>query len=112
MIRRCLMLSPLVLDCLLSSQAVHASPISGFTSVQAMFAKSKTVKFELRNTSSSPMELRAGEKIITVEAGKTVTLSLPLGTRILTNVTTEKHPAGTLIVEVNSALNGVTIDLS
>jgi hypothetical protein len=77
-----------------------------------MFAKSKTVKFELRNTSASSMELRAGEKIITLEAGKTVTVKLPLGTRILTNAATDKHPAGTLIVEVNSSLDGVTIDLT
>lgn len=58
------------------------------------------------------MELRAGETVITVAAGKTITVNLPLGTRITTNAATSKHPAGTLILEVYSALDGATIDLS
>lgn len=112
MIRRYLLASPLVLACLLSSQAVYASPISNFAPVHALFARSKTVKVDLRNTSSSSIELRVGDKIVTVEAGKTVTVDLPAGTRITTAAATDKHPAGTLIIEVYSALNGATIDLS
>ncbi len=119
----------LVLAAAFSSSMVYAAPLGSIfhkdktttatssnsadvNSVHTMFAKSKTVKLVLHNTSSSPMELRAGETIITVEAGKTVTVNLPPGIRILTNSATDKHPAGTLIIEVNSALNGVTIDLT
>jgi hypothetical protein len=113
MIRRYLLASPLVLACLFSSPVLHASVASSFTPDHAMFAKSvKTVKLVLRNTSSSPIELRAGEKIITVDAGKTATVELPAGTRITTNAATSKHPAGTVLIEVYSALNGATIDLS
>lgn len=112
MIRRYLLASPLVLACMLFSQAVYASPISNFVPAHALFARSKTVKVDLHNTSSSSIELRVGEKVITVEAGKTITVDLPAGTRITTATATDKHPANTLIIEVYSALNGATINLS
>lgn len=112
MIRRYLLLaSPLALACLFST-ATYASPVHGLVPTHAMFAKTKTVKLTLRNTTQTPISLRAGEQDITVEAGKTVPVALPAGTRITTAEATGKHPAGTLIIEVYSGLNGTTIDLN
>jgi len=113
MIRRYLLFaSPLALVCLLSCPAIHASPVRGFVPAHAIFGKTKTVKVELRNTTQAPIALHAGEQNITVEPGKTITLSLPAGTRITTARNTSKHPAGTLIIQVYSGLNGAVIDLN
>jgi hypothetical protein len=49
--------------------------------------------------------------VMTVESGKTVTMKLPLGTRILANATTPTHAAGSIVAEVSSRLSDTTIVL-
>lgn len=113
MIRRYLLFaSPLALACLLFCPEIHASPVRGFVPAHAIFGKTKVVKLELRNATQAPIALHAGDQNITVEAGKTITVSLPAGTRITTAGDTSKHPAGTLIIQVYSGLNGAVIDLN
>jgi hypothetical protein len=111
MIRRSLLVAPLALSCLLASQAIYAAPLSVFNPVHAMFGRSKMVKFDLHNASDSPMDLKAGDKVVTVKAGETITLELPPGTRILTNTASNAHPAGTLMLEVSPGFSGTTITL-
>jgi hypothetical protein len=112
MIRRSLFVAPIAVVCLLASQALYASPINIIAPANAMFARSKTVKFQLHNASPSSMELKAGDKVMSVKAGETVHLDLPAGTRIVTNVATETHPAGTLVLEVSSGFDGSTVTLN
>lgn len=112
MIRRSLFVAPIAVACLLASQALYASPINMSASVNAMFARSKTVKFQLHNGSSSPMELKAGDKVVTVKAGETIRLDLPAGTRIVTNAATNTHPAGTIVLEVSTGFDGSTVTLN
>jgi hypothetical protein len=111
MVRRLLFVAPLAVACLLASQAVYASPINVLTSAHAMFARSKTIKFELHNASDSLMDLRAGDTVMTLKAGETITVNLPPGTRIVTNSASSVHPAGTLVLEVSPSFNGTTITL-
>jgi hypothetical protein len=73
------------------------------------FAKTKTIKLSLRNDSSASMELKVGDDVVTLDAGKTVTLKLPLGTRVVTNAATPTHQAGTLVAQASSELNGTTV---
>ena len=96
---------------LLATPAVYAAPASVSTSVHAMFAKTKsaTVKLSLRNDSGSAMEVKVGDKVMTLNPGKPVTLNLEVGTRIVANSNTPNHPAGSLIEEVISDHNGATI---
>jgi hypothetical protein len=84
---------------LLATPAVYAVPANISSPVHAMFAKTKstTVKLSLRNDSGSAMEVKVGDKVMTV------------GTRIVANSTTPNHPAGSLIEEVISDHNGATI---
>jgi hypothetical protein len=96
---------------LTASTAVYAAPTSIHSPVSAMFAKSKTVKLNLRNDSSATMELKVGDNVVTLEAGKTLALNLPVGTRILANATTPTHAAGSLLAEVSSQLSDATIAL-
>jgi hypothetical protein len=96
---------------LLAAPVVYAAPASISSPVHGMFAKTKsaTVKLSLRNDSGSAMEVKVGEKIMTLDPGKPVTLNLEVGTRILANSTTANHPAGSLIEEVIRDHNGATI---
>ena len=101
----------------LSSQPLcsHRPPFrrpSDYTSSfagHAMFGKTKTVKFTLRNDSSAPMEVKAGEDIIKLEAGKPVTSISPPARASSYKRATEHQQAGSLIAEVSSSLNGATI---
>ena len=76
-----------------------------------MFFKSKTttVKLNLRNDSGAAMEIKVGEKVMTLDPGKPVSLSLEVGTRIVANTATPNHPAGSLIEEVIKDHDGATI---
>jgi hypothetical protein len=93
-----------------------ASPVSYAATainppVNAMFGKTKTVKLTLLNESSSPVEVKAGDEVVKLDAGKPVTLNLQPGTRVVYNTATEKQQAGSLIAEVSSSLNGATIHI-
>jgi hypothetical protein len=94
---------------LLAAPVVHATGIN--SPVRAMFGKTKTIKLVLMNDTGAPIEVKAGEEIIKLEAGKPVTLSLPEGTRVVSNTATEKSQAGTLIAQVSTSLSGATIHI-
>lgn len=112
MIRRSLFATPVLVACLFAAQALYASPINMIAPANAMFARTKTVKFQLHNSTSSPMELKAGDKVITLKAGETLRLDLAAGTRIVTNSATATHPAGSLVLEVSSGFDGSTVTLN
>jgi hypothetical protein len=96
---------------LFAAPAVYAAPTSVSSPVHAMFAKTKssTVKLSLRNDSGAPMEVKVGDKVVTLDPGKPVSMDLEVGTRIVANSTTPNHPAGSLIEEVIKDHNGATI---
>jgi len=75
----------------------------------AMFAKSKTVKVALRNDSGSPLQLKVGDEIVSLDTGKSVSLKLAVGTRIVVNAATGKHAAGELLAEASTALDNTTL---
>lgn len=95
---------------LLAVPAVYAAPAIS-SPVHAMFtkAKSTTVKLNLRNDSGSAMEVKVGDKVMTLDPGKPVSLNLEVGTRIVANSATPNHAVGSLIEEVISDHNGATI---
>lgn len=105
-IRRSLIALSMVAVCALSAPASHASI---FHPVHASLMKAATVKFSLRNDSSSDIQLRAGDDTMTLVSGKTLNLKLPVGTRITAAADTSAHKAGELVVEVASSLNGATV---
>lgn len=110
--RRSIFAATLAAACILSTQAVYAAPSTITVPTHAMFGKAKTVKLNLRNNSSAAIELRAGDSVMKLDAGQTLAVNLPAGTRILTNAATTNHQAGDLIVEVQSSLSGATIGIS
>jgi hypothetical protein len=96
---------------LLAAPAVYAAPASISSPIHAMFSKTKstTIKLNLRNDSGAAMEVKVGDKVMTLDPGKPVTLNLEVGTRIVANTATPNHAAGSLIEEVISDHNGATI---
>ena len=88
---------------------VHAAPAGSDAPVHAVLAKSKTVKLAVRNDSGVSAELKVGDQVMSLEAGKTVGLKLPVGTRIVMNSATPNHPAGELLTEVSTDLNNTTL---
>jgi phosphosulfolactate phosphohydrolase-like enzyme len=95
---------------LLASPAVYAAT-SVNSPVHAMFGKTKTIKLTFMNDSGSPIELKAGEEVIKLEAGKPTVVNLTPGTRIVSTTATSSHEAGSLIAEVTNSLNGATIHI-
>lgn len=82
--------------------------------VNAMFGKSKSmksVKLTLVNDSGSPIEIKAGDNVLKLDAGKPLTVNLPEGTRLTANTTTPSHEAGSIIAEVSSTLDGATVHI-
>ncbi len=112
MIRRSLAVASIVAVSTLSVSVAHASTVNVVHPVNAFFGKAKTVKLNLRNDPGTNLELRAGDSVMHLEAGKTLTLDLPAGTRILTNTATKTHAAGDLLVEVTNTLSGATVAIS
>ncbi|MDW5265833.1 MULTISPECIES: hypothetical protein [Acidobacteriaceae] len=112
MIRHSLFVTPIAVACLFASQALYASPINMGAPTNAMFARSKTVKFQLHNASAAAMDLKAGDTVVTLKAGETIHLELAPGTRIVTNSATDAHPAGTIVLEVSAGFSGSTVTLN
>ena len=97
---------------LVAAPAVYAAPTSISSPVHAMFSKTTktgTVKLSLRNDSGSAMEVKVGDKVMTLDPGKPVSLKLEVGTRIVANTATPNHEAGSLIEEVIKDHDGATI---
>ncbi|HTH54298.1 MAG TPA: hypothetical protein VL495_10125 [Edaphobacter sp.] len=99
-----------VASSLLASPVVYAAT-AVHSPVHAMFGKTKTVKFTIQNDTNAPMEVKAGEEVIKLEAGKATPVDLAPGTRIVSTTATATHQAGTLIAEVSNQLNGATIHI-
>jgi hypothetical protein len=112
--RRSLFIAALVATSFLSSQAIHAAVIHVPTPTHAIYGSStsKPVQFTLRNDCNSTVELKAGDQTFTVEAGKTLKVKVPAGTKIITTNATGHSEAGSLVVEVSPALSGATVAIS
>jgi hypothetical protein len=91
--------------------AMYAAPASISSPVHAMFGKTKTnnVKLNLRNDTTSSLQILVGDKPMTLEPGKLVNLEVPVGTRIVANSATPNHAVGSLIEEVIKDHSGATI---
>ncbi len=95
-----------------AAPAVYAAPATVPVSIHGMFSSQpKAVKINLRNDSSEAIELKIDDKVMTLEAGKTISLKLPVGTRILANNATPNHAVGSVIEEVSKGHEGATISI-
>src|ERR1700761_2561072 len=97
---------------LAAAPAIYAAPAHLSSPVHAMFGKKmSTVTFSLRNDTGKEIEVSVGDNKMTLAPGKPISLSLPVGTRILAKSDTPQHPAGSVIAEVIAENNGATISI-
>ena len=111
MITRNLFVSSVAALALVAAPALNAAPISINAPVHAMFAKEKTVAISFRNDTKDPLELKVGDNLMKVEAGKTLSLKLPVGTKVVANTATPNLTAGTVITQVDTYLSGATLSI-
>lgn len=91
------------------SPVLFASSLHLASPMHAALGHTKSVKFDIRNSSATPVELRIGDKVQTVEAGKTVSLNLPVGTHVTANKATPMLAEGAIIAEAQAPLSGNTV---
>ena len=96
---------------LIATPAMFGSTLHLGAPVRAMFNHQKMVKFDVRNASATPIEVRAGDKVQTVDAGKTVSFALPEGTRVTANKASGTYAEGAVLAEAQSPLSGTTVVL-
>ena len=94
------------------SQAMYASSIGAVrVPVHAMFGHDKAVHFEVKNDTASPLKLKCGEEMMSVEPGQTAKVKLPVGAKVTFASASGAHAAGELLAEVAGQLNGTTISV-
>jgi hypothetical protein len=108
---RNLVITAAVVAAMVTPHIVYATPVNFHAPFNAMFAKEKTVKLSLKNGSTSSVEVKVGEQVMTLTAGQAINLNLPVGTRIVANTDTTTVKAGTLIAEVSKELSGSVVTL-
>src|SRR5438309_12067431 len=108
---RTLLAAAAVVVLLPSSHAALAASTSFHAPLHAMFAKEKSVKLSLRNSSAAAIELKVGENLMTIAPGQSINVDLPVGTRIVANSSTSSIQSGTLIAQVSKELTGAVLNL-
>lgn len=91
--------------------SVYAAPVNRNAPMQVSFSKSKTVKVALKNASDTAMQLKVGDKIVSLDPGKSVAMKMEVGTRIEVGATAGKHQAGELLAQVTSDLDNTTLTI-
>ena len=102
----------LVVVSLLAPSAVFAS-IDVHSPASAMFGRTnaKTVHFTLVNDSTYPLNLKAGDNMLKIDAGKSARVDLPAGAQVVCDSATPSHQAGSLIAQVTNSLNGAIVHI-
>jgi hypothetical protein len=95
---------------LLSVPALNAAPVDyTLVSGHPMSTKVKTVQLLLRNDTGQAIDVHAAETIIHIDAGKTVSVKLPIGVTVVADTATPHHKVGDVLVAVSTALSGATV---
>jgi hypothetical protein len=95
--------------CLLAPSAGAFAQAAPAPSAQTQNAKKgKTVKFTLKNATSTPMDLKSGDEPLTLAAGQSRSMKVAPGTKIVKASTTEPE---TLVTEITDDMSGVTVNV-
>ena len=111
--KRTTVLTAMVLGAsMLTSEAMFAAPMAVHVPVNAMFGNVKTVKFSLHNNTKEDVKVKAGETEMTVQAGKTLDLKLPIGTKVVAQTESANYKVGEVVATAVDTLDGSTITLN
>ena len=92
-----------------AAQPLFAAPRAPFAASSSQTDHTKKVQMTLRNDSAAAMEFKVGDDVVSLDAGKSLALKIPVGTRICVNQTSATHQAGDLIALVSKTLDGATV---
>ena len=96
---------------MMTATAVHAQPPAFSPAAERATLKNKMVSFSLRNDSKDSINVKAGDKDMTLEPGKTVSVKLAEGTQIVATNTTPHYASGAVILVVSTELSDNTLAL-
>lgn len=92
------------------AQPLFAAPLRAFhVPVHAKVGTQKPVKFNMRNDSSSPVTVKAGDQEIALQPGKLTEVKVQEGVQITMVTETSTHSAGTVLGTVDKNLSGNTL---
>ncbi len=89
--------------------ALHAATPNTYTVANP--SHEKTVHLQLRNSTSAPMQVKAGDTEMTLAPGKLVAVKLPVGTQIVAVTDSAHYPQGTVLATISTSLADATITL-
>ena len=93
--------------------SLYAAPLTLFHgSASNKSSAAKMISFNVRNDSSTPLMLQAGDQQITIEPGKVAKLKLTEGASVTTVNATPNRAAGSVLATVGKQLEGNTLAVS
>ncbi len=98
-----------LLSTVLTGAAASASPLVTHSPVHAMFGRTKTVSFNLRNDTAGPVKIKAGDQEMTLQPGKITPVKLNLGEKVLLVDATPTQAAGAIVTTAQPALSDATV---
>ena len=97
---------------LLTSEAMYAAPLAIHSPVHAMFSREKLVKFSVRNTTDTPIKVKAGDVEMTLLPGKDVPMKLPVGAKIVVEEASTHYAEGSVLTVVSTDLSDGLLKLN
>jgi hypothetical protein len=91
--------------------AMYAAPVAAKSPVLTSSSKPKMVSFKLQNATSTAIKVKAGDAEMTLEPGTTTPVKLPVGTKLVSEVTVPHYEEGSVIAVVSQDLGEGTIVL-
>lgn len=92
--------------CLLSGTGLWAAPFTRTNPIAVQSAKIHRIAFQLRNDSSLPITVQAGEQTLVLTPGKALAVKLPAGQALTAAQATPHYSQGELLAVVGGNLAG------
>lgn len=96
---------------LIGSEAVYAQPAAIHVPVHAIFAKTKMVRFTLRNETKEMVQVSVNGGTVDIAPGASSNVKAADGEKILAANSTAHYAVGTVIVVATSAISDASIVL-
>jgi hypothetical protein len=107
--RRSVLVTMVMAASMLASEAMYAAPLAFPVPVYPMVGNQQMVKLSLRNNTQKVVKVKAGDKEMALQPGATISMKLPAGEKIVTEVGSPTTPAGTVLAVVSGDLSGATL---
>ena|ERR1700677_1646442 len=97
---------------ILTSEAMYAAPLAVHSPVHAMFSREKVIKFNLHNSTDTPIKVKAGDAEVILPPGKDVAFKLPEGAKVVVEESAGHYAQGAVLATATSDLSDATVRLN